>query len=505
MTLTSNPPLFVPAVVKAVCNGNANGSVVFSPVGGVGPYQFSNNAGTTYQASATFTGLASGPQVFRIKDNVGCTKDTSITIPRPAVLLSTAVNNTATGCGNTDGVITTTTTGGTTPYAYTITGPTINSSGASTGIFTNLAAGSFTVTTTDGNGCTVSASATVALVDNLFLRIGADTTVCAATPLTFNVQTNATNAVFTWRSPDALPGTITNANTKNATVTPTDTATYILNATWGSCSREDTIKLNVLLKPVANAGTDTMICDNSYAILRGSATNLSGTVNYSWATLTGPAASGVDPSKPTTNVYPPGNNTTYVYTLTVTDNYNCKFAVTDVVNVRVQAPVPADAGTDTTAIRGIPQQLSGSGGTSYVWTPAAPLNNALVRNPVSTLQNDTRFLLKVTDAAGCIGYDSVLVRVFAKPAYYIPNAFSPNGDGLNDVFRAIPVGIVKTDFFRIFNRYGQIVFETSVLSKGWDGTYKGKKQPVSAYIWMIKGTDKDGKMIELKGTLLLLQ
>ena len=103
------------------------------------------------------------------------------------------------------------------------------------------------------------------------------------------------------------------------------------------------------------------------------------------------------------------------------------------------------------------------------------------------------------------GFDSVFVQVYNGPNYYVPNAFSPNGDGLNDIFRAIPVGIVSTDWFRVFNRFGQLVFETNQWLKGWDGKFKGKTQPVGTYVWVIKGIDKNGKVIEMKGTVTLMK
>ncbi|MGC8000615.1 gliding motility-associated C-terminal domain-containing protein, partial [Salmonella enterica] len=83
------------------------------------------------------------------------------------------------------------------------------------------------------------------------------------------------------------------------------------------------------------------------------------------------------------------------------------------------------------------------------------------QSPTVYLANDARFFLKVTDIAGCVGYDTVYVQVYQGPDYLVPNAFTPNGDGLNDVFRAIPVGMTTPEYFRIFNRYGQVVFETN--------------------------------------------
>ena len=85
------------------------------------------------------------------------------------------------------------------------------------------------------------------------------------------------------------------------------------------------------------------------------------------------------------------------------------------------------------------------------------------------------------------------------------NAFSPNGDGLNDVFRPIPSGIATTEYFRVFNRFGEQVFETNKWLMGWDGNYKGRIQPIGNYIWVIKGKDINGKVIEKKGYVILIR
>ena len=503
VTLVTNAPILTPAALTNLsCNNSANGSVTFNPVGGVAPYQFSANAGGTYQASGTFSGLSAGPHTFRIRDNVGCIKDTTITLTQPTLLTAAISGTTPAGCSNNDGTIAVTAGGGTAPYSYTITGPVVNTSGTATGTFTALANGSYTITVTDAQGCTRTATGTVGLTDNMFLTLGPDVTICAEASVTFDPQTNPETNIFTWTGINGTAtSTIANPSVKNAVARPLDTATYVLHAQWGGCERWDTIVVNVLRKPVANAGQDTAICDNTYAILRGSSSNLSGTVNYAWT-----GAGNIEfPSQAVTRVYPPGNDQVFTYTLTITDNYGCNFSVTDKVDVRVQPPVPAYAGNDTTAVSGMPHQLFASGGDDYLWSPAGPLNNATAQNPLATLTGDQKFIVRVTDFAGCIGYDTVFVKVYAGPAYYIPNAFTPNGDGLNDVFRPVPAGIARTEYFRIFNRFGETIFETNQYMKGWDGTYKGKKQPIGAYVWVIKGIDRNGKPVEMKGTVMLVQ
>lgn len=503
ITLVTNPPIFTPVVlVNPSCNNSSNGTVTFNTTGGVAPYQYRLNPGGAFQSSNTFTGLGAGIYFFTIRDNAGCLKDTSVQLTQPTVLTATVTGSTPAGCSNNDGSISSTAAGGTAPYIYSIAGATVNTSGASTGIFTGLATGAYIITATDAQGCTRTANGNVGLTDNMFLTLGPDVTICAEASVTFDPQTNPETNVFTWTGINGTPNsTIVNASVKNAAARPLDTATYVLHAQWGGCERWDTIVVNVLRKPVANAGLDTAICNKTYAILRGSSSNLSGTVNYAWS----PVADVEFPNQAVTRVNPPGNNREYIYTLTVTDNYGCNFSVTDEVRVRVQPPVPAFAGNDTTAVRGVPHQMFATGGDEYLWTPAGPLSNASAQNPLATLNTDQKFVVRVTDFAGCIGYDTVFIKVYAGPAYYIPNAFTPNGDGLNDVFRPIPAGIARTQYFRIFNRFGEVIFETNQFMKGWDGTYKGKKQPIGAYVWVIKGIDRNGQKVEMKGTVMLVQ
>ncbi len=176
------------------------------------------------------------------------------------------------------------------------------------------------------------------------------------------------------------------------------------------------------------------------------------------------------------------------------------------VNVVVKPPVPAFAGNDTIALAGQPHQLKATGGVNYAWEPASLLNDPLIANPVAIIHEDSvLFTVTVKDADGCTGYDTVKIKAYNGITYYVPNAFSPNGDGDNDIFRPIPVGIVSTEYFRIFNRYGQLLFETRQWMKGWDGTYKGKPQGAGNYVWIVKGKGLNGRQVEMKGNVVLIR
>ena len=97
----------------------------------------------------------------------------------------------------------------------------------------------------------------------------------------------------------------------------------------------------------------------------------------------------------------------------------------------------------------------------------------------------------------------MFVKVYEGPNYYVPNAFTPNGDGLNDVFRPVPVGI-QNRLLPVYDRYGQPCSKPINGSKGWDGMFKGKKALTGTYMWVIKGTDKNGSVVEMKGTVILV-
>lgn len=196
-----------------------------------------------------------------------------------------------------------------------------------------------------------------------------------------------------------------------------------------------------------------------------------------------------------------------LYELIIGDGGSCTDTVK--VNISQRPPVLADAIGDSIAVQHVQFGLDATGGGAYLWTwvPSnAAVSNALVSNPTIMLSDpEYMFYLQVTDAAGCKGYDSLRIRVFKGPAYYVPNAFTPNNDGLNDWFRALPVGISKTEWFRVYNRYGQPVFETTDPGKGWDGRYKGKLQDTGTFTWMIRGRGYNGQLVEMKGTVILIR
>jgi gliding motility-associated-like protein len=163
------------------------------------------------------------------------------------------------------------------------------------------------------------------------------------------------------------------------------------------------------------------------------------------------------------------------------------------------------AGYDTIAAQNQTIMLQGSGEGSFSWSPATGLSDPTLLNPIVTLQKDAVYTLTAYTVAGCAKTDTVMIKVYKGPAFYVPNAFTPNGDEKNDRFRCLAVGMAAIDFFNIYNRYGQIVYTSKNYQPGWDGTIHGIKQPAGTYVWMVKGKDFTGTVHFKKGTVTLIR
>ena len=137
------------------------------------------------------------------------------------------------------------------------------------------------------------------------------------------------------------------------------------------------------------------------------------------------------------------------------------------------------------------------------------LNNPPIKNPVGIYGaeiDSVRYTVLIFDDAGCLDSAHVTVKVFkTNPYVFVPTAFTPNGDGLNDDVKPIAVGVKQIRYFSIYNRWGQLVFRTSVNGKGWNGTIQGKPQGSNVYVWMVSAVDYLDKPIFLKGTVTLIR
>jgi gliding motility-associated-like protein len=125
--------------------------------------------------------------------------------------------------------------------------------------------------------------------------------------------------------------------------------------------------------------------------------------------------------------------------------------------------------------------------------------------PIATLRQDQRYFLYTISAEGCRKRSTIFIKRYAGPELYVPNAFSPNNDGVNEVLRVKPIGIKSFGYFAVFNRWGQQVFRSSNYYEGWDGTIGGKQAEPGTYVFVAQAVDYKGRPMVRKGTVILLR
>ena len=163
--------------------------------------------------------------------------------------------------------------------------------------------------------------------------------------------------------------------------------------------------------------------------------------------------------------------------------------------------------SDTFIVKGERILFNASGGIQYTWTPSTYLSDPNIANPVGYYPDTTTitYIVHVKSEVGCEGNDTVTVRVVNQSVLFVPSGFTPNNDGLNDVLRPLGVGYRKINYFRVYNRYGQLVFYTVNFGQGWDGTLQGKPADIGTYYWQLSTTDRFGIEQKMKGDATLIR
>lgn len=200
--------------------------------------------------------------------------------------------------------------------------------------------------------------------------------------------------------------------------------------------------------------------------------------------------------------YPEGG--LYRVTLFSGNGYGCRDTTVKELDIERFKPY---AGNDTIIVKGEYINFAASGGVTYVWSPGTYLDYTNIYNPIGRYPDTGTFSynVNITSQNNCVGDDSITVRVVGQSSYFVPSAFSPNGDGNNDVFRPRAVGYRSVDYFRVFNRYGQMVWESKDFSQGWDGTFNGNKADIGTYFYMLKMVDRFGQPQTAKGDVILVR
>ena len=322
------------------------------------------------------------------------------------------------------------------------------------------------------------------------LDLSADTTICLGDSVQLNPQTDGVG--FKWTADEGVY--ISATDKKNPFIKPVSATSYRILANIGKCFAEDEIIVKTVPYPKALASKDTSIC-------YGDAIQLfvTGGAAYSWT----PPGFVDNPASATPKVKP---LTTTNFIVGSKEFKGCPKPVYDTVVVSVIPPVLAFAGNDTVVVAGQPLQLKATGAVNYTWFPTSNLSNPLIANPIAVLNDDISYRVKVSTKEGCYAFDSLKVKVYKTPPdIFVPTLFTPNGDGLNDLLKPVPVGISRFVYFRVYNRFGQLVYSANEFVSGWDGKFKGREQGNESFVWHALAEDYLGNEMYRKGQTTLIR
>jgi gliding motility-associated-like protein len=347
---------------------------------------------------------------------------------------------------------------------------------------------------TDATGCTTlvtNESATIIVDLPGHFTITPNTSICENGTLQLNVSGGSS---YSW-SPAAL---LNNSMIANPVAKPVQPTKFMVTGLdQNSCVVVDSVQVDIYPIPLFKAPVNQTTCSGIPVVLNG---NNDSKYLYSWT----PVASLDNPNSPSP-VATVSQNT--FYQLNISDfacpQYDSNFSVQVIVN---EAPVVIAKKTNDINCSTLSSQLSATGADTYIWQPATYLSDPNSSSTTATIATTTDFIVQGTAANGCVGYDSITVVVTktGQNAFSVPNAFTPNHDGVNDCFGIRSWGEVTLQDFSIYNRWGQKVFETKNPGDCWDGTFQGKEQDSGGFVYIIKATTICGDVFR-KGNLMLIR
>ncbi|MEX1133150.1 MAG: gliding motility-associated C-terminal domain-containing protein [Flavobacteriales bacterium] len=461
------------------CFGPCDGTASVSPSGGTGPYViFWQPEPQQGQGTEQVSGLCPGEWNVTITDVTGC--DTTVTftiLPFVPIEANATVTDVLSG-GECTGNISTAATGGLGGYTYIWVPEPPNGQGPED---SDLCAGTYQLTITDVAGCDSSFTFTiteptplVATVDDVSAASCAD---ASDGSITTTVAGGTVPVTIAWTGPAGFSST-----QEDISDLPPGTYTQTASDANG-CSVVNEVVVDALSTVFADAGVDQQSCTGVAVILDGTASV--GAISYTWVDQNGNVVGNdavVD-----LGVLPPGE---YTFTLTVTDG---PCSSTDQVTVIVLALPIADAGPNQTIFLSESANLggapSGPPGSTFTWSPDSLLSNSTVPNPTADPTVSTWYTLTVVGPDGCISVDSVLITVV--PDIVIPTGFTPNGDGHNETWIIDFIELFPNVEVEIYNRWGEMLFQSVGYRTPWDGRYSGGPVPVGTYYYVVKLNDPE--------------
>jgi len=366
---------------------------------------------------------------------------------------------------------------------------------------TYLSPGSYTpsLILKDDKGC----SSVISLSDKVTIYPDAVITITPSSPFVCKedgVQLQASGAeTYEW-SPETGLSSVSSAS---PIALPPDATTYTIKGTDANgCKGSTTITVEVPKPFTMSVSPDAEICKGSNANLKAE-----GASTYQWINTT----MGLNETQIANPVASPEN--TIQYTVVGYDQYKC-YSDTAQVNVIVRPSPSVNAGDDKEVIYGSENVLNITNSNDVVrwsWAPAGFLSCTNCPAPVSKPYKTMEYVVEVFNGYHCSAKDTVILKgLCAGNKIFIPSAFTPNRDGLNDRFTVNGMGISIVKSLRIYNRWGEIVFERKNFypndrNAGWDGKYGGIDQPAEAYVYFAEMQCNAGEKIVRKGTVTIVR
>lgn len=473
-----------------LCKGANTGSAVISVTSGNTPYTYSWSNGVNSITSipqSTISGIQAATYTVTVKDANNCQVISTVVITEPAAITTTFVTSNA-ACGQSNGSATVTATGGSGTFIYLWNN---GSSGQTAG---NLVAASYTVTVTDGNGCTMSSVTNV-------LNIGAPSAIATvATPIACNggsgsVMVTVTGGTgpftYSWSN-----GSSSTTSVLQSVLNAVSTNSYIVTVTDSkNCIVISTVTLSEPDSLIAIAESAPSECGKNNGFVVVSAKG--GIPGYVFNWSNGAAGLAV------VNLPAAG------YTVTVTDSQGCTTTSSTSIadsTFTLISNVPAKQ----TISQGTSVDIIISGAVTYSWTPATGLSCTDCPNPTATPAISTVYTVSATDAGGCtvILMINIIVKtpcIGDETDIYVANVFSPNNDGKNDILYIQGNGLANI-YWAIYDRWGNMLFESFDQAHGWDGTKKGSPLDSGVYVYYLKATCvKTNSEVKLKGNVSIVR
>ncbi|MCC7301815.1 MAG: PKD domain-containing protein [Bacteroidia bacterium] len=496
----SQPPLLTALASNTpeTCVNSANGTVTAAPSGGTGPYTYSWNTNPV-QTTATATGLSTGTYTVTITDANGCSTTAVTTLSAPTGLQPTVAAPQAI-CISQCATLTANITTGNAPYTYlwmpgNQTGQSIQACPTTTGVYT--------VTVTDASGCTGTTTVTVNVRPPLSVSANPAGPVCPGSPASLTANGSGGDGGpynFNW-----MPG---NLNGSPVTVNPTTTTTYtvIITDNCGSPSVTSTVTVNVFALPQVAFAGDTLqgcapLCVNF-------TNNTPNAATCSWI-----FGNNMATSANCSEQYCFNAAGTYNVTLTVTDGNGCINTQT-LTNYITVFPVPsAQFSMSSSQVTMLEPNFCftdmSTGATSWLWN-FGDGNDTTQQNPCHAYADTGSYCitLEVENNEGCRSQITYCVEVDPEVAIYVPSAFTPNGDANNELFLPEGIGVDSRDFHMwIFDRWGNLIWETNQWGKGWDGKANGgsKIAQEDVYVWKIECVDQKNYRHQFVGHVSLIR